>query len=171
MIEPAYFEKLYNKCVETYSAILNTPKTNIICFDSTIVALSGKLLNVGYHLKGGDAAHVKQLKFTIGLSSLPVAVHFFTEQTHSSENIALKEGVLSFEPDNSSIIRIFDRGITARKTYDELTENNMPFISRLNAQCKRDIIGYNILPELVVQTSTLNIYSDSWAYLYKAGDI
>jgi Transposase DDE domain len=170
VIEPTYFEKLYNKCVETYSAILTTPKTDLIRFDSTIIALSGKLLNVGYHLKGGDAAHLKQLKFTIGLSNLPVAVHFFTEQTHSSENKALKEGVLSFDPTNTSIIRIFDRGITARKTYDDLTENSMPFISRLSAQSRRDLIAYNNLPELIVQTSTLNIYSDSWVYLYKAGE-
>ena len=170
VIEPAYFERLYNKCVQTYSAILTTPKTDLIRFDSTIVALSGKLLNVGYHLKGGDAAHLKQLKFTVGLSNLPVALHFFTEQTYSSENKALKEGVLSFDPTNTSIIRIFDRGITARKTYDELIENSMPFISRLSAQSKRDLIIHNNLPELIVQTPTLNIYSDSWVYLYKAGE-
>jgi hypothetical protein len=171
VIEPVYFEKLYKKCVETYSGILNTPKTELIRFDSTIVALSGKLLNVGYHLKGGDAAHLKQLKFTIGLSNLPTAVHFFTEQTYSSENEALKEGVLSFDKTNTSIIRIFDRGITARKIYDELTENSMPFISRLSAQSKRDLITRNKLPELIVQTSTLNIYCDSWVYLYKASGI
>jgi len=171
VIKPVYFEKLYKKCVETYSGILSTPQTEFIRFDSTIVALSSKLLNVGYHLKGGDASHLKQLKFTIGLSNLPVAVHFFTEQSYSSENEALKEGVLSFNKTDTSVIRIFDRGITARKIYDELTENSMPFISRLSTQCKRDLISHNKLPELIVQTSTLNIYSDSWVYLYKANGI
>jgi len=168
VIGPVYFEKLYNKCVETYSAILTPAKTELIRFDSTIVALSGKLLNVGYHIKGGDASHLKQLKFTVGYSNLPVAIHFFTEQTYSSENEALKEGVLCFDKGNTSIIRIFDRGITARKTYDELIENDIPFISRVSAKSKRDLIRYNTLPELVVQTSTLHIYSDSWVYLYKA---
>jgi hypothetical protein len=171
VIDPAYFEKLYKKCIETYSPILAPAKTGLVKFDSTIVALSGKLLNVGYHLKGGDAAHLKQLKFTIGYSNLPVAVHFFTEQTYSSENKALKEGILSFDKTNTSIIRVFDRGITARKAYDEFIENDIPFISRLSASSKKDLISYNALPEMVVQTSTLHIYSDSWVYLYKAGDM
>jgi hypothetical protein len=168
VIEPAYFEKLYNKCIETYSAILTPAKTELIRFDSTIVALSGKLLNVGYHIQGGSAAHLRQLKFTIGYSNLPVAIHFFTEQTYSSENKALKEGILSYDKSNTSIIRIFDRGITARKTYDDLIEKDIPFISRLSAKSKKDLIRYNALPEMVVQTSTLHIYSDSWVYLYKA---
>jgi hypothetical protein len=169
VIEPAYFEKLYKKCIETYSAILIPAKTEFIRFDSTIVALSGKLLNVGYHIQGGGAAHLKQLKFTVGYSNLPVAIHFFTEQTYSSENEALKEGVLSYDKNNTSIIRIFDRGITARKTYDEFIEKDIPFISRLTAKSKRDFVRYNTLPEMVVQTPTLHIYSDSWVYLYKAG--
>src|ERR1700761_4023563 len=168
VIEPTYFEKLYKKCVETYGAILTLGKPDLVRFDSTIIALSGKLLNVGYHLKGGDAAHLRQLKFTIGYSNLPVAVHFFTEQTYSSENKALKEGVNSFDKNNTCTIRIFDRGITSRKTYDEFTENGIPFISRLSAKSKRDLIRYNPLPETVVQTDTLHIYSDSWVYLYKA---
>jgi hypothetical protein len=171
VIEPAYFEKLYKKCIETYSSILTPAKTELIRFDSTIVALSGKLLNVGCNIKGGDAAHLKQLKFTIGHSNLPIAVHFFTEQTYSSENKALKEGILSYDKTNTSIIRIFDRGITARKAYDEFIENGLPFISRLSANCKKDLITYNKLPEMVVQTSTLHIYSDSWVYLYKASDV
>jgi len=170
IIEPAYFEKLYQKCVDTYSAILTPVKTEFIRFDSTIIALSGKLLTVGYHIKGGGAAHLKQLKFTVGYSNLPVAIHFFTEQTYSSENKALKEGVMSYDKNNTSLIRIFDRGITARKTYDDLIEEGIPFISRLSAKSKKDLIRYNILPEMVVHTSTLHIYSDSWVYLYKASD-
>jgi hypothetical protein len=171
VIEPAYFEKLYDKCIETYGAILTPAKTELIRFDSTIVALSGKLLNVGYHIQGGDAAHLRQLKFTVGYSNLPVAIHFFTEQTYSSENEALKEGILSYDKSNTSIIRIFDRGITARKTYDDFIEKDIPFISRLSAKSKRDLVRYNTLPEMVVQTPTLHIYSDSWVYLYKASGV
>ena len=170
-IESTYFEKLYKKCVETYGAILTPAKPELVRFDSTIVALSGKLLNVGYHLRGGDAAHLRQLKFTVGYSNLPVAVHFFTEQTYSSENEALKKGISSFDNNNPFTIRIFDRGITSRKTYDEFTENGIPFISRLSAKSKRDLVKYNPLPEMVVQTSTLHIYGDSWVYLYKASEV
>ncbi|WP_158990618.1 IS4 family transposase [Mucilaginibacter sp. L196] len=166
VIDPAYFEKLYNTCIETYRNLLAPAKPPLIRFDSTIVALSGKLLKVGYHLKGGDADHVRQLKFTIGFSNLPIAVHFFTEQIYTSENAALKQAVLSFKPTEAGVIRVFDRGISSRKTYDELTEKNIPFISRMNVKSKREIHISNQLQK-TIQTATLNINSDYSVYLFK----
>jgi hypothetical protein len=50
-IEPVYFERLYNTCIEKYGSLLSTPKPALIRFDSTIVALSGKLLKIGYNIK------------------------------------------------------------------------------------------------------------------------
>lgn len=167
VIEPLYFEKLYNVCIEKYGSILTTQKTPLIRFDSTIVALSGKLLKAGYHIQGGDAGHLKQLKFTIGLSNLPVAVHFFTDQIYTSENEALKEAVLSFDPLNTDMVRVFDRGITARKTYDKLMEKNIPFISRLSLKSKRQIVVDNLMHD-PVKTTTLNIYSDSFVHLFNS---
>jgi hypothetical protein len=170
VIEPAFFEKLYRACVEQYGAILNAPKYNLIRFDSTIVALSGKLLKIGYQLKGGDAENLRQLKFTIGFSDLPVAVHFFTEQIYTSENTALKEAVTSFKPNKGGIITVFDRGITSRKTYDEFTEQGIPFISRIRLKSKRQTVISNSLSG-PLQTETLTINSDSWAYLFSTSGI
>jgi hypothetical protein len=167
VIEPVYFEKLYNKCVAQYGHILQPQKTGFIRFDSTIVSLSSKLLKVGYHIRGGDAAHLKQLKFTIGLTNLPVAVHFFTEQVYTSENEALKEAVVAFEKSNNGIINVFDRGITARKTYDEFTEKNTPFVSRISLKSRKKIVVDNEL-SVPITTATLNIFSDSWVYLFNS---
>lgn len=67
-MDPSYFEKLYVKSLETFGLLLSTSKTqSLIRFDSTIVALSSKLLKVGYNLKGGDAEHLRQLKFTVAI--------------------------------------------------------------------------------------------------------
>jgi hypothetical protein len=165
VIEPVYFEKLYQFCIERYGGVLTSPKSSLVRFDSTIVALSGKLLTVGYQIKGGDAAHIKQLKFTIGYSDLPVAIHFFTEQIYTSENVALKEAVLTYKPSEASMIRIFDRGITSRKTYDEFTDSGIPFISRISLKSKIQTVTANHLQQ-PVRTDTLNIYSDSWVYLF-----
>lgn len=164
VIEPAYFEKLYQVCVEKYGSVLASPKYALVRFDSTIVALSGKLLTVGYQIKGGDSDYLKQLKFTVGFSNLPVAVHFFTEQIYTSENVALKEAVLSFKPE-TPMIRVFDRGITSRKTYDEFTDSGIPFISRISLKSKLQNVTANHLQQ-PIQTDTLNIYSDSWVYLF-----
>lgn len=165
-IEPAYFEKIYRVCLDTYGNILTPADPSLVRFDSTIVALSGKLLKAGYQLKGGDAEHLRQLKFTVGFSNLPVAVHFFTEQAYTSENTALKEAVLSFKPTQNSFVRVFDRGITSRKTYDELTAMGIPFVSRINVKSKREHHTDNRLHE-PVQTATLTINSDREVYLFK----
>jgi hypothetical protein len=167
VIEPAYFEKLYQVCIEQYGSLLTEPKCPILRFDSTIVALSGKLLKVGYQIRGGDAEHLRQLKFTIGFSSLPVTVHFFTEPVYTSENRALKEAIVSFKPTNPSIIRVFDRGITSRQTYDELVEKGIPFISRISTKSKWQPLTDNQL-EQPLQTQTLAIHSDRSVLLFKA---
>jgi len=166
VIEPAYFERLYQACVEQYGSILTEPKYPILRFDSTIVALSGKLLKVGYQIRGGDAEYLRQLKFTIGFSSLPVAVHFFTEPVYTSENRALKEAMVSFKPADPSIIRVFDRGITSRQTYDELTEKGIPFISRISTKSKWQPLTDNRLEQPLL-TQTLAIHSDSSVLLFK----
>ena len=105
-INPLYFEKLYQECIKIYGKLLQDKSPSLIRFDSTIVALSSKLLKVGYHLKGGDAEHVRQLKFTIGYTELPIEAHFFHEQIYTSENAALKEAVLSYQPDKNNGICI-----------------------------------------------------------------
>lgn len=167
VIDPVYFEKLYEYCIERYSAFLTPQKEPLIRFDSTIIALSGKLLKVGYQIKGGNAAHLKMLKFTIGLSTLPVSVHFFTEQMYSGENESLKKAVLSFKSGKGDVISVFDRGLTSRKAYDDFVERDIPFISRLGIKGKMQAITDNELSH-PIQTSTLDIYSDSTVYLFKA---
>ena len=85
VINAAYFEQLFEACVRIYKNELGTDKKAIIRFDSTIVALSAKLLNVGYQLKGCDAENHRQLKFTVGYTDIPEIVHFYTTPTHNSE--------------------------------------------------------------------------------------
>lgn len=64
-IEVDYFEKLYQSCVRLFKRQLGRGAEEWVCIDSTIVALSTKLLFIGYHLKGGDAEAYRQLKFTM----------------------------------------------------------------------------------------------------------
>ncbi len=164
-INAVYFEKLYQVCIAIYGNSIGESSSAVTRFDSTIVALSGQLLKVGYHLKGGDAAHVRQLKFTIGFSELPTAVHLFTEQKYTSENTALKEAMLLHQPAKTNAIRIFDRGVTSRKTHDELTNKNIPFISRIHTRSKYQEHTCNQLNQ-PVETNTLQLFSDNWIYLY-----
>lgn len=164
-INADYFEKLYQVCIDVYGKSMGESSSVVTRFDSTIVALSGQLLKVGYHLKGGDAEHIRQLKFTIGFSELPTSVHLFTEQKYTSENTALKEAMLLHQPVKANAIRIFDRGVTSRKTHDELTNKNIPFISRIHIKSKHQQHTINQLSQ-PLETTTLQLFSDSWIYLY-----
>jgi hypothetical protein len=167
-IDASYFEKLYYKCVSIYGKEIGESSADIIRFDSSIVAHSSHLLKVGYHLKGGGANHVKQLKFTIGLSQLPITANVFLEQKYTSENVALKEAILSKQLDKSNAIRIFDRGITSRKTYDDFTAGGIPFISRVSIHPKHTVLKKNKLRKKI-ETKSLRISSDSWVYLFESG--
>jgi hypothetical protein len=164
-IKVSYFEKLYSNCVDLYKAHFSNEQVGYIRFDSTIVALSCKLLKVGYRINGGDAENYRQVKFTVGYSSIPELVSFYIEQTNSSENVSLKNTILTQSQKEKKRIKIFDRGISSRATYDEFTDNDIQFISRISPGAKRDIVKDTdtILP---VETETLNIVNDHWCQLY-----
>ncbi len=165
-INVEYFEKLYWQVVSSYKKELGKTTADLVRFDSTIVALSSKLLNIGYNIKGGEAENVKQLKFTIGFSDIPEIVHFFTDQKYTSENVALKQSILEHSKKDGESIKVFDRGITGRDTYDEFTDGNIRFVTRLNDKARFEVEGdnnYNLKEP--IETSTLSIVSDTWCYL------
>ena len=168
-INPDYFEKLFSNCASLYKEYLGKDQESIIRFDSTIVSLSSRLLKVGYDLKGGgNAANIRQLKFTIGYSNgIAEKVHFFSSQSHTSENVALKEAVLMQSVEDKSRTKVFDRGITSRNTYDELTENDIRFVSRLSEKAKYKIEQPARRSELLpAHTASLRIVSDDICHLF-----
>ena len=163
-IKVDFFKKLYEKSVEIYGDILLKDNIPTIKYDSTIVSLSSKLLETGYHLKGGDAQHVRQLKFTIGHSTIPLIADFYIEQKYTSENVALRETIENHKLSNE-YIRVFDRGISARKTYDDLIERGTLFVTRINPQSKCEVVKTFSL-EKAQETSSLLIYGDELVYLF-----
>lgn len=164
-IEVSYFEALYTQCVLLYKDQLGVNEESFIRFDSTIVALSSKLLKTGYIIHGGDAENYRQVKFTVGYAEIPELVSFYIEQTNSSENISLKSTVLKQSSKDKERIKVFDRGITSRATYDDLSDQGIQFISRISPGSKRDIVSSTeqVLP---LETTSLLILKDYWAQLY-----
>lgn len=159
-----FFRKLYYKSVELYGGILERRSESVIRYDSTIISLSSKLLNTGYELKGGDASHLRQLKFTIGHSTIPVVGDFYKEQRYTSENVALRETIEGHQGQERSI-RVFDRGITSRKTYDDWIGKAIQFVSRISAKSKMQVVKSFELAD-TKQTPTLVIGSDQLVFLF-----
>lgn len=167
VINPAYFEKLFEACVRVYKNELGSDKQAIMRFDSTIVALSTKLLNIGYQLKGGAAENHRQLKFTVGYNDIPEIVHFYTEQQHSSENITLRESILKQAEKDITSIKVFDRGINARSAYDTFSDKDIQFVSRIDVKARREAIKSNsVTANFPVETASLQIISDEWCRFY-----
>jgi len=172
-INAAYFEKLYRNCVRLYKRQLGKYREELVAIDSTIVALSTKLLHIGYRLKGGDADKYRQLKFTIAYSNgIAEMVNFYTDQAHNSENLALRETILQQTQQDTTTIKVFDKGVTARHTYDALTDKGIVFVSMISAAAKHDKIepqpGSAPLPTL---TNRLQILSDEWCQFYGEGKL
>jgi hypothetical protein len=167
VIELSYFEKLYATCIDSYKQHFTKEQNNYIRFDSTIVALSCKLLKVGYILKGGDAQSYRQVKFTVGYGSIPELISFYIEQANSSENVSLKQTVLEQSQQEKERIKIFDRGISSRTTYDDFTDKGIQFISRINPAFKHESVNSTdaSIP-LPIEAGTLTIVKDHWCQLY-----
>lgn len=171
-IEVGYFEKLYRHCVKLFKRRLGSAAEELVCIDSTIVALSTKLLTIGYQLKGGDAENYRQLKFTVAYSNgVAERVNFYTDQAHNSENLALRETMLEQAQNDKATIKVFDKGVTARATYDALTEEGIVFVSVLNPRARHKKIQTQTRPDTMpLVTDTLLILSDEWCQFYGEKD-
>lgn len=162
--DAAFFEALYNDCLERFSAQM-PPKGNkqhqLLRFDSTLVSLSSKLLNIGFR-SGGHQDMIKQLKFTVGFSEMPEYVAFHHESTFNSENVALKQAILNC-PASDKCIVVVDAGLQSRDAYDELSDQDIRFVTRVNPEPKSLVIEEYIIPPL---QDDLQIRVDRKIHLY-----
>lgn len=159
-----FFESIYIHLLKKCTSLLPTIKVSkydVLIFDSTLVDISSKLIkNIGFN-QSGDQVKSTKVKFTIGYGELPETIKVFETVKHKSENVALQEVILSKQIPKNQII-LFDRGLSKRETFDELSETNF-FISRLNADYKVKIETENILKE---ETESLSITKQITGKLY-----
>jgi hypothetical protein len=137
-INPDYFEAIFNSCLAQFQNKFLKKKHNIISFDSTMVAISSKLLKDGMKLnKKGDKKYVK---FSMAFSNVPIHSKIFTEQQFLSEEFALKELINEY-PLSANNILVFDRGVQARSTFEKFSKQDLIFVTRLNNFARFETIG------------------------------
>ena len=136
-IKADFFEKLYYDCLHMYSSDLNEKENKILRFDSTIVSISAKLVDIGF-ICGGGHDNSRQIKFTMGFSEVTEYARLYHESSANSDNVALKNAILDCKISEDRIV-LFDRGIQSRDTYDEFMEKGILFITRINPKprCKQ----------------------------------
>lgn len=127
-------------------------------YDSTMIAISSKLVNWG--LKVGHKTNKNQLKVTIGLhGSLPCDFKVFTENKYNCEDLTIPDVILNYRNNNSSIVT-FDRGVQKRKTFVELNDNNLLFVTRIKTNATHHVIRELEIAEQGKETDTLRIIED-----------
>ncbi|MCC6584229.1 MAG: IS4 family transposase [Chitinophagales bacterium] len=139
-INAEYFEKIFYVLFDKFSDKLEK-KNTLIRFDSTMIAVSSKLVDWG--MKVGHKTNKKQLKYTVGMKgSFPCSVRIFKDQRFLSEDKTIPEAIFSYK-DNKDGIVVFDRGVSSRKAYSKLINDDIQFVTRVNTNIVYKEVGKN----------------------------
>lgn len=162
MINSEYFEKIFHFVYDKFSKYLNEEK-EIDRYDSTMVAISSKLLDWGMHVgqkkKNKERPEQLQIKFTVGMhGSLPSHLDVFFEQSDLAEDVAMKKAVLNDKKNRGNTI-VFDRGLFKRKTFEDFTNNDIWFVTRANTNADYDLISKNKIGKKPA-TASLTVFED-----------
>lgn len=144
VIDYKYYEAIFKKLRENLVKELPvTAYKNIKLFDSTLITLSSKLLKCGFKTSTGSK---NQIKFSVGFDGLPNSVRIGADSSDNAENVALKAAIKGASLSKEDIV-VFDRGINARKTFQEFKESGISFVTRLSDKSNYRIMKSNALEE------------------------
>lgn len=161
-INVEYFHRLFSECYQLFSCCLENEHKHILRYDSTVVALSGKLLNIG--IEGRGKSTRKQVKFSVGFDGLlPTCAKVFTQKEYASEDVALRELIMEASVSKEDI-SVFDRGLMSRRTYVEFDDKQKSFVTRIKSNTRFKPIKE--IPFTCLEDSTVSIKDDQWVYLY-----
>lgn len=143
-IDYRYYEAIFKALSKALAKEMPAAaRQNIRLFDSTLITLSGKLLKCGFKTANGTK---QQIKLSIGFDGLPRNVRFGSDRSDNSEDIALKAAIKEASLSKEDIV-VFDRGINARKTFQEFKQTGIDFVTRLQDKANYKVIRSNELPK------------------------
>jgi hypothetical protein len=169
-IQADFFEKLFYTCYDLFACYLKRKDHLVLRFDSTMVALSGKLLTIG--MRVGSNTSKKQLKFTIGFDGLlPTTGKLFHQQKELSEDITLRQTILQASLGGDDMA-VFDRGLQKRATFAEFDDGQIQFVTRLKTNALFEVVEKLPLPAPPADepAASVAIHYDEWVHLYGTGN-
>jgi hypothetical protein len=108
IINPDFFEKLFEECYTRFHGYFKNEKTNIIRYDSTLVSVSSKLLDYMDFVQVGIRATKNKLNLLLDWALLLKAPVFSMNPDITTKMFALKEIILNDKHSPEEII-VFDR--------------------------------------------------------------
>ena len=166
-----FFKKAYELIYDQFSELydeLEANKYKITRVDSTMVCETASKLEKGINV-GRKKDGKKQIKYTISLTDMfPSSVDIFNEQWAISENLTIPKAILKVIDKRQDNVFAFDRGVSSRKMFCKLDDNNCTFVTRLN-------VGSRYVPLMHFSTTkdskigNLKVIEDQMVYLYGSG--
>lgn len=160
----ALYEHVYAQAAAQYSPQVLETTYQVRRVDSTMVGTFSHLL-AGIRV-GKSTGRKVQAKYTVEYGStglMRASMH--TEQAYLSEERALGEAVQNVLLGPKDVL-VFDRGLQKRATFAALTEAGKPFITRLNATARYDVVEQMPPPADPITPSGLCLNSEAQVYLY-----
>lgn len=144
-IEPDYFKAIFEWLLAKYKTIITKSRLakKVVSFDSTMVKISSALVDFGMRVgsvpANGPRQH--QIKFTTQFHrGLPKGIKLFVNQTHLSEQVALRQAIKesTLQPGD---IAVFDAGLTHRATFVAFDEADIQFVTKLKSNYRDEKIS------------------------------
>jgi hypothetical protein len=163
-----FFEKLYQTVYSTFSQLI--PNENALSYkitrvDSTMVCEAANKIEEGM-IVAYKTGKKKQIKYTISLTDLlPSSVEVYTNQSASSEDVALSKAILKNIDKKVDNIFVFDRGLHSREHFSKMDKEDFKFVTRISLNSRLEVLEENDFQENM-QIGNLKIQSDQKALLF-----
>lgn len=143
VINVEFFQQAYELTYDyfsTYYGRLQREKTKLVRVDSSMVAEAANKLLEGMNV-GKKKDGKKQIKYTVAFDGqLPCMSKIFTAKEALSEDKTIPKVVFDYAQKDKSAIFTFDRGVSKREVYRNLSTNGTRFITRLNPNAKFKLV-------------------------------
>jgi len=159
------FEMFYSKLSSLYSSV-EILQNKIIRVDSTMVAETSAKLSLGMNI-GKKKDGKKQVKYTVGFDGIfPCYAEIFTDKKSLSEDHTIPKVVFNYADKNEGKIYTFDRGVQKRASFEEMTQKEIEFVSRIKLVARKEVVR-DLGSGNGRRIGSLKLISDEEVYLYK----
>ncbi len=158
------YESVYNQASQYYGEE-SLSGYHIKRYDSTMIATFAHLLE---GMKVGNTSNGKtQVKLTCEMTDdFLIRMDFHKDQAHLSEETALKESILK-HPHTAQDISVFDKGLKSRKTFEQLSKDEVLFVGRLTSTPRYQLLYPHSQDDDMSDSEELEFVQDSIVYLYE----
>lgn len=143
VMDVGFFEKLFEQYFSQLSELYSSEEilqNKIVRVDSTMVAETSSRLSQGMNV-GRKKDGKKQVKYTIAFDGLlPCSAEVFTDRKELSEDNTIPKVVFDYARKKDGKIFVFDRGVQKRTTFEEMSKQDIEFISRLKEGGRKDVV-------------------------------